>query len=35
MKRQEEFNIEEKRILVLLDKGLSRDFRNPQRARLP
>src|SRR5271155_3726282 len=32
---QEEFNGEEKRILDLLGKGLSRDFPNPQRVGCP
>jgi len=35
LKEQEEFNGEEKRILDLLDKGLSRDFPNPQRIGCP
>ena len=35
MKAQEEFNGEEKRILDLLRKGLSRDFPNPQRVGCP
>jgi hypothetical protein len=35
LKEQEEFNGEEKRILDLLNKGLSRDFPNPQRIGCP
>ena len=35
LKEQEEFNAEEKRILDLLDRGLSRDFPNPQRVGCP
>ena len=35
LKQQEEFNAEEKRILDLLDRGLSRDFPNPQRVGCP
>jgi hypothetical protein len=35
LKEQEEFNGEEKRILDLLDRGLSRDFPNPQRIGCP
>src|SRR3984957_4098106 len=35
LKEQQEFNGEEKRILDLLDKGLSRDFPNPQRIGCP
>jgi hypothetical protein len=35
LKAQEEFNGEEKRILDLLGKGLSRDFPNPQRVGCP
>jgi hypothetical protein len=35
LKEQEEFNGEEKRILDLLDKGLSRDFPNPRRIGCP
>ena len=35
LKEQEEFNGEEKRILDLLNKGLSRDFPNPQRVGCP
>ena len=35
LKEREEFNGEEKRILDLLDKGLSRDFPNPQRIGCP
>jgi len=35
LKEQEEFNAEEKRILDLLDKGLSQDFPNPQRVGCP
>jgi hypothetical protein len=35
LKAQEEFNAEEKRILDLLGRGLSRDFPNPQRVGCP
>src|SRR5437879_8544720 len=35
LKEQEEFNGEEKRILDLLNKGLSRDLPNPQRIGCP
>ena len=35
LKEQEEFNGEEKRILDLLNRGLSRDFPNPQRIGCP
>jgi hypothetical protein len=35
LKAQEEFNGEEKRILDLLGRGLSRDFPNPQRVGCP
>jgi hypothetical protein len=35
LKEQEEFNAEEKRILDLLDRGLSRDFPNPRRVGCP
>jgi hypothetical protein len=35
LKAQEEFNGEEKRVLDLLGKGLSRDFPNPQRVGCP
>jgi hypothetical protein len=35
LKQQEEFNAEEKRILNLLDRGLSQDFPNPQRVGCP
>jgi len=35
LKEQEEFNGEEKRILDLLSRGLSRDFPNPQRIGCP
>src|SRR5580692_10373536 len=35
LKAQEEFNGEERRILGLLDRGLSRDFPNPQRIGCP
>jgi hypothetical protein len=35
LKQQEEFNVEEKRILDLLSRGLSQDFPNPQRAGCP
>src|ERR1700682_815848 len=35
LKAQEEFNGEEKRILNLLGRGLSRDFPNPQRVGCP
>jgi hypothetical protein len=35
LKEQQEFNGEERRILDLLDRGLSRDFPNPQRIRCP
>jgi hypothetical protein len=35
LKEQEEFNAEEKRILDLLDRGLSQDFPNPQRVGCP
>src|ERR1700720_4710144 len=35
LKAQEEFNGEEKRILDLLDRGLSRDFPNPERVGCP
>jgi len=35
LKEQEEFNGEEKRILDLLNRGLSRDFPNPQRVGCP
>jgi hypothetical protein len=35
LKQQEEFNVEEKRILDLLSKGLSQDFPNPQRVGCP
>jgi hypothetical protein len=35
LKAQEEFNGEEKRMLDLLGKGLSRDFPNPQRVGCP
>jgi hypothetical protein len=35
LKEQEEFNGEEKRILDLLNRGLSRDFPNPQRLGCP
>jgi hypothetical protein len=35
LKEREEFNAEEKRILDLLDRGLSRDFPNPQRVGCP
>src|SRR5437879_11888859 len=35
LKEQEEFNGEEKRIFDLLNKGLSRDFPNPQRIGCP
>lgn len=35
LKEQQEFNGEEKQILDLLDRGLSRDFPNPQRVGCP
>ena len=35
LKQQEEFNVEEKRILDLLSRGLSQDFPNPQRVGCP
>jgi hypothetical protein len=35
LKQQEEFNVEEKRILDLLSRGLSEDFPNPQRVGCP
>ena len=35
LKQQEEFNVEEKRILDLLSRGLSQDFPNPERAGCP
>ena len=35
LKEREEFNAEEKRILDLLDRGLSRDFPNPHRVGCP
>jgi hypothetical protein len=35
LKQQEEFNVEEKRILNLLSRGLSQDFPNPQRVGCP
>ena len=35
LKQQEEFNAEEKRILDLLNRGLSQDFPNPQRVGCP
>ena len=35
LKQQEEFNVEEKRILDLLSRGLSQDFPNPHRAGCP
>jgi len=35
LKQQEEFNADEKRILDLLSRGLSRDFPNPQRVGCP
>ncbi len=35
LKQQEEFNVEEKRILDLLSRGLFQDFPNPQRVGCP
>jgi hypothetical protein len=35
LNQQDEFNAEEKRILDLLDRGLSRDFPNPRRVGCP